>query len=104
MACTTQGPQVLDLMGQVVAGQRWGLGRTNAAAQLKGGWGPGVSPGSGDGWLDRQMGVIQVGGRKLAVALASTAPDHGTGIANLTELATWVAGHVRAADVPEGGC
>ena len=45
MACTKTGPQVLRLMGQVIPGQRWGLGRTGAAAQMKGGWGPGISPG-----------------------------------------------------------
>lgn len=104
MACTKTGPQVLSLMGQVIPGQRWGLGRTGATAQMKGGWGPGISPGTGDGWLDRQMGVIEVGGRKLAVALASTAPDHGTGTANLSELAVWVAAHVQASTVPGSGC
>ena len=50
------------------------------------------------------MGVIEVGGRKLAVALASTAPEHGTGTANLSELAVWVAAHVQASAVPESSC
>jgi hypothetical protein len=100
MACTEAGPQVLGLMNQVVAGQRWGLGSTGNDAQFKGGWGPGVSPGSGDGWLDRQMGVTTIKGKPIAVAIATTAGDHGTGTANLTALARWVVTHVDVSGAP----
>ena len=41
MSCTGAGPEVLGLMGRVVASQRWGLGAAGVAAELKGGWGPG---------------------------------------------------------------
>ncbi len=96
MSCTTAGRQVLRLMGQVVAGQRWGLGAAGVAAQLKGGWGPGTLPGVNGGYIDRQMGVITVQDRQLAVTLASrpASGSHDTGLRNLTTLARWVVGHV----------
>lgn len=99
MACTDAGAQVLDLMSQVVAGQRWGLGNTGNRARFKGGWGPGVTPGNGDGWLDRQIGVLTVKDKRIAVAIATTAGDHGAGIENLTTLARWVATHVNVKHV-----
>jgi len=100
MACTDAGARVLDLMNQVVAGQRWGLGSTGNRAGFKGGWGPGVTPGNGDGWLDRQMGVLTIEGKRIAVAIATTAGDHGAGTKNLTTIARWVATHVNVKHVP----
>lgn len=98
MSCTSAGRRVLGLMGQVIPAHRWGLGATGAGAQLKGGWGPGTRPGVNGGYIDRQMGVITVRGRSLAVTLASLPGDgsHATGTRNLTALARWVAGHVDA--------
>ncbi|MGH2916988.1 MAG: hypothetical protein ACRDLS_00065, partial [Solirubrobacteraceae bacterium] len=64
------------------------------------GWGPGISPGSADGWLDRQMGVMTIDGRPIAVSMATTAGDHGTGTQNLTAIANWVATHVDASAAP----
>lgn len=96
MQCTEEGPAVLALMGQVVAGQRWGLGTTGTSAQFKGGWGPGIQPGHAGGWLDRQMGIIDVDGTPVAVSIATTAGDHETGTRNLTALANWVMQHVDA--------
>lgn len=104
MACSQAGRQVLGLMGDVVPGQRWGLGATGLRAQMKGGWGPGASPGAGDGWLDRQMGLVTIGGRPLAVALMTDAPDHGTGTANLSALARWTTEHIRPAQIAEPAC
>ena len=100
IACTKAGAAVLALMNQVVTGQRWGLGSTGRAAQFKAGWGPGISPGSGDGWLDRQMGIVTIDGKPIAVAIATTAGDHGTGTANLTKIAGWVATHVDSSSAP----
>jgi hypothetical protein len=94
MTCTAAGGRVLDLMGQVVAGQRWGLGSTGNPARFKGGWGPGITSGNGDGWLDRQMGVLTIKGKPIAVAIATTAGSHGAGTQNLTTIARWVATHV----------
>lgn len=99
MSCTRAGRQVLSLMGDVAPGQRWGLGSTGQAAQLKGGWGPGISPGTADGWLDRQMGVLRIDGKAIAVAIATTASDHGTGTQNLTRLANWVTTHIDLSSV-----
>lgn len=107
MGCTASGRRVLALMGRTVAAQRWGLGATGAAAQLKGGWGPGRRAGVGGGYEDRQMGVLRVGGRALAVTIATAPADgtHATGTAHLTALAHWVVAHVDAAVLPEGsGC
>ena len=95
MTCTDSGKQVLGLMNQVVAGQRWGLGSTGNPAGFKGGWGPGVSSGRGDGWLDRQMGVLTIKNKPIAVAIATTASGHGAGTQNLTTIARWVATHVN---------
>lgn len=100
MPCTATGPRLLDLMGSVVSSQRWGLGATGGDAQLKGGWGPGISPGRADGWLDRQMGVVVVSGRPLAVAIATTAPDHAAGTTALSRIARWLVQHVSVAGVP----
>lgn len=100
MRCTDTGPDVLTLMGRVVPGQRWGLGTTGTSAQFKGGWGPGIRPGQGGGWLDRQMGIIGVGGKPIAVAIATTAGDHGTGTQSLTAIARWVKRSVDARSAP----
>jgi hypothetical protein len=98
MACTAEGGQVLGLMGDIVADQRWGLGATGLPAELKGGWGPGTSPGADGGYFDRQMGVVTIDGKPLAVALASQPSDgsHATGMSTLTQLARWI---VEQADV-----
>ena len=100
LTCAKAGADVLSLMNQVVAGQRWGLGSTGRPAQFKAGWGPGISPGSGDGWLDRQMGVMTIDGKPIAVAMATSASDHATGTQNLTAIAKWVATHVDASSAP----
>ena len=102
MACSDAGAAVLDLMGDTVAGQRWGLGSAGVPAQLKGGWGPGSQPGVSGGYLDRQMGVVTVGGRRLAVAIA-TAPSngsHATGTGNLTAIARWLVAHADTKVLP----
>lgn len=100
ISCAKAGPAVLTLMNQVVAGQRWGLGSTSRQAQFKAGWGPGISPGSADGWLDRQMGILTIGDKPIAVAIATSASEHGTGTANLTAIASWVQTHVDASSAP----
>ena len=98
MACSAAGAHVLGLMGAVVAEQRWGLGAAGVPNQFKGGWGPGSEPGVAGGYFDRQMGVVTIDGRPLAVAVASRPADgsHETGAANLTAIARWL---VENADV-----
>lgn len=100
MPCVVAGQRVRTLMGRVVDDQRWGLGSVDERAQFKGGWGPGINAGADDGWLDRQMGVVTVAGRQVAVAIATTAVDHTTGTQNLTALAQWVVAHVEAGRAP----
>lgn len=93
LPCLSYAPPVLRAMGEVVPGQRWGLGTVGASPLLKGGWGPGTEPGVAGGYLDRQMGRVTVNGRTLAVAVAAepSAGSHAAGIAALDALAGWVA-------------
>lgn len=102
MRCTAPGRATLKLMGQVVAGQRWGLGSVGRSAQFKGGWGPGSLPGRAGGYLDRQMGVLRLGGRSLAVTIAGKPADgsHETGTQNLTAVAKWLVAHADARALP----
>lgn len=94
---------LLDLMGAVVADQRWGLGEIGLPAQFKGGWGPDL-----DGnYLVRQMGVVHLeNGGRIVVTLAVQPADGsfapGTEIAG--RLAEWVAIHVNAAGARPGSC
>src|SRR3954452_17893050 len=102
MACTQNGAQVLGLMGHVVAGQRWGLGSAGVPPQFKGGWGPGSQPGAGGGYLDRQMGVLTIHGKPVAVAIATQPSDgsHNSGTRNLTAIARWLVGHADVESLP----
>jgi hypothetical protein len=102
MACLNAGAMVLGLMDQVVSGQRWGLGSAGVSAQLKGGWGPGVNPGAASGYLDRQMGVITIAGKPLAVTIANLPANgaHGAGISALTAIARWLVGHADVSRLP----
>jgi hypothetical protein len=97
MPCTAAGEQVLGLMGQVVEGQRWGLGATGQDARFKGGWGPGSRPGIGGDFLDRQLGIVTVDGTPLAVSIATVPADgtHESGMRNLTEIARWLTEHAQ---------
>lgn len=89
--CDSRAAPVLDLMGQITSGQRWGLGGIDGA-QFKGGWGPGT-----DGlYLVRQYGVIPTATGKVAVAIAAVA-DSGTfggGTAALNSLTGWLQDHL----------
>jgi hypothetical protein len=102
MACSDPGAQVLALMNQTIAAQRWGLGAVGVEAQMKGGWGPGTRPGVGGGYLDRQMGVLVMDGRPMAVTMAVLPADgqHGTGTAQLTKIAKWLAAHADVRRLP----
>jgi hypothetical protein len=77
---------VIDLMGQLTTGQRWGLAAKGLAA--KGGWGPGVH----DDYLVRQFGIVPTQSGQWGVALAAEAHDgvFETGIEVINALADWV--------------
>jgi hypothetical protein len=90
---------VLDLMQQTVASQRWGIGAVGLAAQMKGGWGPDES---GD-YLVRQMGAVVLrNGKPMALSIV-TKPADGTfetGKRNVTAIARWAISHVTAGKLP----
>jgi len=101
MSCVAAGRQVLGLMGQVISAHRWGLG-VRSGAKLKGGWGPGTKPGVNGGYVDRQMGVVTVAGKPIAVTIATAPSDgsHESGTAHLSTIARWVFGHVDTRSAP----
>lgn len=95
LPCIAGSRPVLRLMGQVVSGQRWGLGSIGSSPRFKGGWGPSTS----GGYLVRQFGIVRVRGGQLAVAIASL-PSNGsfqTGISNLNRVARWIRSNLRGA-------
>jgi hypothetical protein len=106
MGCTTAGRQVLALMAKTLPAQRWGLGAVGWSASIKGGWGPGASPGQAGAYIDRQMGVLATGNRKLAVSIMTqpAAGSHEAGTANLTKIARWVVAHVDRDSLPPAKC
>ncbi len=101
LPCSAAGEQVLKLMGQIVDGQRWGLG-TAQDARFKGGWGPGSTPGRENGYLDRQLGIITVRGTPLAVAIAARPADgsHATGTRHLSAITRWLMRNASVKGLP----
>jgi len=93
---------LLGEMEAVGGSDTFGLGATGYPARWKGGWGPGT-----DGrYLVRQMGVMEVAGRELVLAMAAI-PDDGsfeTGGRMLTEMAGWAARHLAGAAPAAKGC
>jgi len=105
LPCIAHSDAVLRLMGDVVPGQRWGLGAVGLPAQFKGGWGPGL----GGGYLVRQMGLVTLAnGSRIGLAIASEPTDgrFETGTANVTALARWAVAHAAANTAAKGpgGC
>lgn len=73
-------------LARVVADQQWGVGAL-AAAHAKGGWGP-----EPDGaYVLRQLGDVEVAGRRYALALSARAADgtYARAAADVTELVRW---------------
>jgi hypothetical protein len=103
MACLDVGGQLLGLMHETIPAQRWGLGSAGVPAELKGGWGPGSEPGASGGYIDRQMGVMTIRGRPLAVAMLVRPSDgtHETGTAMLTRIAQWVVANANLHGLPK---
>jgi hypothetical protein len=100
LGCSASGKRLLGLMNRIIRSERWGLGAAGVPARFKGGWGPGITPGSGDGWLERQMGVLTVNDRRVALTIASAGTDHSTATRALTTLARWAVAHVDASELP----
>jgi hypothetical protein len=94
LPCLADTGLVLELMGQITAGQRWGMGLLAATVAFKGGWGPGT----GGAYLVRQMAVVHLGdGSRIGLALAAQPADgrFDTGVTDLNVLARWVAGNIH---------
>jgi hypothetical protein len=78
------GADVIELMGNLTAVQRWGLAAKGIAA--KGGWGPGT-----DGeYLVRQFGIVPTASGQWGVALAAEAQVFETGVEVVNALADWL--------------
>lgn len=81
---------VVALMRQLVAEQRWGLAAKGVA--VKGGWGPGLR----EGYLVRQFGFVSTDSGDLGVALAAEARGFEAGIDVVNAMTDWLAGHLPA--------
>jgi hypothetical protein len=98
-ACDARNAPVFALMGQVAAGQRWGIG-TIGGTRFKGGWGPFPS----EKYLQRQIGLITTPTGVTAVAVAAE-PDSGSyndGVQALNDIADWLSDHLAL--LPSGRC
>jgi hypothetical protein len=90
---------VLDLIGEVIPEQRWGLGEAAFPPMwrvaFKGGWGP---EGSASGpYLVRQSGLLSNGGAGVAVAMIARA-DSGSfeaGVEAIDHIASWLAAELH---------
>ncbi|MFE9575735.1 hypothetical protein ACFYO1_05070 [Nocardia sp. NPDC006044] len=92
LPCLPQSAPVINLMEQVQAAQRWGLGAFSGA-EFKGGWGPDAS----GAYLVRQFGLISTPTGQLAVAFAAQ-PDSGAfsdGMTMLDKLSTVISQHLN---------
>ncbi|MBS5997821.1 MAG: hypothetical protein KIA11_07835 [Corynebacterium sp.] len=70
LRCVEGAQPIIDAMGVADPAQGYGL-RTLPGALMKGGWGPSLA----GGYDVRQMGIVQLGGHDVAVALIASSPD-----------------------------
>jgi hypothetical protein len=90
-ACDSRNAPIFELMGQVEADQRWGIGIISGS-QIKGGWGPSTT----GSYLVRQIGLLFTSNGTIAVAMAAQ-PASGSfadGTRDLTEVANWLKAHI----------
>ncbi|MDO5032675.1 hypothetical protein [Corynebacterium sp.] len=83
LRCLSGSEQVVQAMGQQDPAQAYGLGSLDGAMK-KGGWGPDAA----GRYEARQMGVVQLGGHEVALAVYASAADgsYGQAQAMLTAL------------------
>ncbi|GGG74257.1 hypothetical protein [Corynebacterium pelargi] len=86
---------VLEAMGEVVAGQDYGLG-TFEGARFKGGWGPDTS----GAYLVRQFGLV--GDTAIAIATKPADGTYESGQVVLTKIAQAIEPHLDSLDAPAG--
>lgn len=96
LPCRAEAAPVYSAMGQIIPDQRWGLGRI-PDARFKGGWGP-----SSQGYLVRQLGVIDTPRGQVAVAIATDAGSFQEGTAVLSRAARWLVAEQDR--LPAGRC
>lgn len=99
LPCLPQTATVINLMEQVTAAQRWGLGVFNGA-EFKGGWGPDQR----GAYLVRQFGLVPTPTGQVAVAFAAQA-DSGAfsdGMTMLDKMAALITQHLG--ELPGGKC
>jgi hypothetical protein len=99
-ACDPRNEPVLDLMREVTADQRWGLGAL-PDVRIKGGWGPAPS----GKYLVRQIAIVPVGQRGSAVVAMAAEPESGSfadGTRALTGIGDWI--RTRLGAVPAAQC
>ncbi|WP_280268651.1 hypothetical protein [Nocardia wallacei] len=99
LPCLPNADTVVNLMGKVVWGQQWGIGRLDNA-EYKGGWGPDQS----GNYLVRQFGLVTTPAGQMAVALAAQANSGGyeDGTQMLNKMIALVDKHLG--DLPAGQC
>lgn len=97
LPCLPAATKVTRPMGEVVDGQRWGLGLVDGS-RYKGGWGP-----TAKGYVVRQTGLVPTGdGGQLAVAMAARTAGHPEGTAIMDELTRALAPHLD--EMTGGSC
>lgn len=93
---------LLGQMASVGGSDTYGLGSVGFPAKWKGGWGPGT-----DGkYLVRQMGVMEVDGKQVVVAMAAI-PDDGTfetGMSIISAIARSIASRLAGQVSAPAGC
>ncbi|MFI6168049.1 hypothetical protein ACIBCN_14805 [Nocardia sp. NPDC051052] len=91
LPCLPESAPVINLMEQIQAAQRWGLGAFTGA-EFKGGWGPDTA----GAYLVRQFGLISTPSGQIAIAFAAQ-PDSGAfsdGMTMLDKLSTVISQHL----------
>lgn len=102
LSCLAGAQPVLTAMGQISAGQDYGLGRI-PEARYKGGWGPDSS----GGYQVRQFGLVPgADGTLVPVAVAVTSPDgsYESGSAALSEIIEQLGGTLGSARGVKSSC
>ncbi|WP_297006724.1 serine hydrolase [uncultured Corynebacterium sp.] len=102
LSCLSGAQPVLTAMGQIAAGQDYGLGHL-PGARYKGGWGPATS----GGYQVRQFGLVPgADGTLVPVAVAVTSPDgsYESGSAALSEIVDQLGATLGSARGVASGC